>query len=524
VNNEVIFPGPDIDVDGTYRTVFGPVVSVYWHTIRNSRRSVRTGLRRLLSMLKPDIPGYDWWLGERQMFWVRNHKPYRLYLASLYCTHFDEYTTVEQELYDHFDDPHDKKALRIQAVRELRGDGLICAPDADWIPRHRAVWKVKVAEKAKPNKYARGIVDVGVAGSLEGFRLMEYMKQAQFLRPVEWNGGIMKFIKTPNPQLLTEAFQLLLECPLRYVLIYFSDDSSWAFRNDDNPSEVLRCNADIKSCDASQRKAIFWWYKRLFPYRLRREVRSVLKQCKLPLIVRNPSNSTQKVVLRPNGYQLYSGVGCTTSLNGAAMTNIGACVSERRITSTLDIARAAEDCGYMLTGPEVPLVYHEQYQFLKHSPMLAHDGKYYAVLNFGVLLRASGMAFGDLPGRGDLSLRALSFQRGLLRGAYPRIKFRLLDAMWEAVGRGPYSQRAFDFFRDKRDGDDFDVRIVDESFIRRYDLTYPEFDYLYDLLRNFGVGYSLNCTAIHKILMLDYELASSEEWDFLPPFFNSSRY
>jgi hypothetical protein len=205
---------------------------------------------------------------------------------------------------------------------------------------------------------------------------------------------------------------------------------------------------------------------------------------------------------------LYSGSTITTAINNIANIAIGVSIAECEYKGELDICTAAERAGYIITGCQ-PLEYPEDIQFLKHSPIRDIHGVYQPMLNFGVLIRASGTCKGDLPGRGPLIDRAQTFQRSLLRSAYPKTNFRFLDIMKSVVGVGE-TYIVDDFCYKVVDKEEFPPYTASDDSIRlRYRLD--DLDYA-EICEFASCGYSqfMHNYGISKILQLDYGLSTTQ--------------
>jgi hypothetical protein len=304
---------------------------------------------------------------------------------------------------------------------------------------------------------------------------------------------------------------MLYEPDDKFVFVCYSDDATFSI---DYDGQLRWYNSDINSADASYTPALFQLLVDMFPTHVQDDVKRLVNQCKLPMKIFSTNDMSLYVVLQPLCPVLYSGSTLTTILNTLANMVIAQAISlalsQGRIQTEQDIVTTARDAGFLITLTECATF--EQVQFLKHSPVRDINGCWQPLLNFGVLLRASGMCLGDLPGTGDIATRALEFQRGLLRGAYPYASFTLLRSMWSAVGQGRFEPLAFKEFTHKvvDTNKPYPPYIADdESFRRRYDLTPLEFDYCREVLEH-GYGWSLHSSGLSKILTLDYDLQCSE--------------
>jgi hypothetical protein len=351
------------------------------------------------------------------------------------------------------------------------------------------------------------IGDLGVSASLHGFRLTEFFKRAQSCEPFHYLGGVMEFCKSPDPFEMQRIFHNLIQPTGRFYFVYFSDDSCLSIRHSDGTVHMY--NLDISSCDASHGPSVFQTLIEITPDALKDEMAILVEQCKAPLRIVSNADKNNVVLLKPKRPMLYSGSVITTAINNLANFMIGMAIAECVYESPLDIERAAMSTGYIVTGC-LPLEFPEDLQFLKHSPVQDLEGVFQPLLNFGVLVRASGTCNGDLPGTKNMSLgeRAIRFQRGLLRSSYPRASFSLLDFMWEAVGEGDFFETSeFDWKVVKND--DFPPFVVDDnSFLRRYRLDWLGYEDL-KVFAGLTYGEFIHNFGVSRVLEIDYGLATT---------------
>jgi len=501
--------------DGTYRTIFGPSVSHNSVIFSNTNHNFRLAMRRLTGIRAPEIPGLHDQLFINQANFINTHQSFLDNLQCSYEPYFEDYLGAELEAQLHHADPHEKKALRIQAWREMREEGINIDTESCWV--NTVLWKLKTNEWAKPGKWPRSIGDLGVVASLLGFRLTNFLKEAQSKEGIEINGGNLVFCKTPDPIELRKHFKCLLDPPGRFYFLYFSDDACLSIRN--RRGGIDRYNLDISSCDASHGPALFESLIRIMPPGLPREdMIRLVAQCSKPLRIVSRANKDHIVLLKPLRPMLYSGSTITTGINNLANLFIGLAISECDYTGELingiseQILNAASGAGYMLTGL-APLEKFEDVQFLKNSPVLDSVGCWQPMLNFGVLLRASGTCRGDLPGHGPLRERGRIFQSSLLQGCYPRTHSSVLDAMRAACAPAEdiLFEEITDLLRFKSVFNPlFDPFTVDpESFCARYRLDAEEYSSLFDFART-GFGECYNGSSVDKILAKDYDLHTTE--------------
>jgi len=435
----------------------------------------------------------------------------------MYSPHFTSYKGADLEALLHHADPHPKVLLRKQAYKEMTEECTNVDDYSLWVKS--VLWKLKKNEWAKPGKKPRSIGDLGVAASLLGFRLTNFMKTAQAAEDIEVNGGTICFCKSPDPFELKKHFENLLDPPGRFYYLYFSDDACLAIRNPNGG--VDRYNLDISSCDASHSTELFRLLERLTPRGLPRDdMERLVAQCKLPLRVVSRVDPNVKIVLQPLTERLYSGSTITTAINNCANICIGLAISQLDYTgvlgpdgSSFELINAAAQAGYIVTGTN-PLTHFEDVQFLKNSPVLDNHGDWHPMLNFGVFLRSSGTCNGDLPGHGPLKERAEAFQRGLLKCTFPYCTSEVIDRMHAVLGTGNVvvtkeveESLAYKTVLNSK----YPIYQVDTvSFCRRYRLDDSEYSDLLHEFANLRFGQHYNASCVAKILKKDYDLTTTE--------------
>jgi len=463
-------------------------------------------------------PYYHEELRDNQRTFLAAHSSFFEELGWTYSNHqsLQDFESGSEECRLHHADPHPKRALRIIGFNGLVDTGKLEDFGSNWV-RGLIEAKMKGGEIAKPDSIPRMIFDLGVEASLLGFRITEALKDAMRDLPIYVNGGVIQFIKTPNPFVLERVFDQLI-CPDgRFYFAYFSDDSCLTIRLTDG--RLLRYNLDISSCDSSHTKFLFATFLRLFPERSRTEVLRLVSQCSQAFQVKSVHHKGLSVVLRPREPKLYSGSTLTTVVNNLACISLALSLSEIPSSDwgTEAMVSACERAGYKVTGC-TPLEHIEDLQFLKNSPVLDSQKKYRPLLNLGAFLRASGRVKGDLPGRGDIRNRAYRFQKGLMQGAYPHASIPFLSELYKRL---PGDGFPVDYFSTKVETDvDYPTWEVDqESLFLRYRLLSSEVDDLHYWARHADFGLQLHCSAFNKILKIDYNLSACpvDEREYLVP-------
>lgn len=464
----------------------------------------RLALRRMTAAREPEVegptlPGYST-PGEQELnqnqeefFSGRTMVDLIAHLKLKYTPVVEQMKNHYQEIKDHVSDPHAKRRLREDCMRDLEANGEF----AQRLFVKSVLYKLKREEIAKPGKLGRMIGDLGVAASLQGYRITEFMKRAQAELPIEYDGGIIEFVKAPEPEKLEQVFANLIAPPGKFYYVYFSDDACYSVRTSEG---VKVYNMDISSCDTSQGRSVFETLVAMTPAPLEDDMRKLVEQCELPIRVQSSTDPRLVCLLRPDRPRLYSGSTITTIINNVA--NIAIAVSIR-VNPNLSIKEAARKAGYIVTLDECTRP--EEIQFLKSSPVRDTQGRYKPVLNLGVLLRLSGSCKGDLPGRGDLTKRAQRFQASLLNGYMTYASWPMLDALRKRFPLIGEAHKHDELQYKLNAGGDFS----DEDILRRYDLDDIEKE---DVRKFFNADLweTIGNSGLSKILMKDYGLQCNQ--------------
>lgn len=477
----------------------------------NTNHNVSLAMTRLTKTRLPSLVGYERFMQEKQHTFLEENQPFLQNLRGQYESTFYDYYEMIDECEIHHDDPHIKKALRICAWKDILTLNLLYEP-LWYLPGKGTEYKMKIFEIAKPGKVPRMIGDLGVHASLQGFRLTYFMKKAMADNPVAMDGGVAEYCPTPDPSKLEAVFDKLITPPGRFYFVLFSDDSCLSIRT---PTGILRFNVDISSCDASHTGALFTALRSVFPADVVEQVDQLIDQCQTDITVYDRFNKRRCVVLKPKDPRLYSGSTLTTIINNLANILIAKSISTSNIQSAQDVIDAAARVGYIVTCEDCS-DWH-QLQFLKHSPVRCHDGVIRPLLNIGVLLRLTGTSKGDLPGSKKTPLRdrCMAFQASLLRGAYPKARFTLIDNLRASAGvpnpacdRIVASMMAYKVM----DDDDYPVfHVSSDEVWARYNLTPLEVAEVED---DFGrcctYTHHFQSTGTDKILKSDYGLSGAD--------------
>lgn len=511
-----------------YQTVFGYAVAHDGIIYDNSAASLnRAGSR--LNVVRSTV-WYDDYLRFKQVKFLDQitanpTDTLVAYLKERFAVALQDWSTMLEYAIQHVDDPHSKKDLRVQALKEVINEGR--SSQAVWSEQHRVAYKIKKAETAKPGKVPRCIGDLGVPSSLQGAFVTKLMKKALEDMPYITETMTSSFCAKPSPESLGRVFDTMLNPPLKYDFVYFSDDSCLTWTG---TSGIQWANLDISKCDASHTSRLFEFLHQCTPPHAQPAIRALIKQCSGSVTVKNPNKKghanyfKETLVIQPverDGRTpratLLSGSTLTTLINNIANLLIGHAISTSGATTMEGIEEAANATGYAVTV-EVANSF-EEVQFLKHSPALDIAGVYRPLLNLGVSLRLSGRCHRDLPADKGATLeqRAIRFQQGLLRGALPRVNHPLAAAMRTCAGlpatiepsspstaspSDPTLNLGFSYRHESQS----DVYTFDNSIFKRYDLTDTQIEELLTLLRQASYGHMYSCSGAHKILDKDYGL------------------
>jgi len=448
----------------------------------------------------------------QQAFVIKSF-PFLSWMQRVLTSRIGEYIYLLTEVEEHHADPHPKRRLRIDAWRELlegNHHGLNAATPL-WL--HEVLYKMKKDEVAKPGKYPRMIGDLGVAASLQGFRLTYLLKKAMAQAPFAFQNGVFEFVATPEPTKLESIFAKLMNPPGKYYFVFFSDDANLSVRVG---ADVYVYNVDIKWCDASHGPFIFDALMRITPTHMQEDMATLVAQCKLPIIVRDVTCKQRAVKLRPLDPRLYSGSTITTFINNLANILIFTSIVSSQAVTPLNIINSAITAGYGISLDQC--LYPEDIQFLKHSPVLDMDGKWRAMLNLGVLCRSIGICKGDLPGRGPVSERAAEFVRLFIIGMYPRCHFHMRDLLLQQfTPNQKYTKMMLDKLHTDYNTYEDDSRAVfhadPTSIARRYRIGTDTLEFLSILIGTAGHRH-VAADGFSAILAKDYGLGCQYVVDY----------
>lgn len=506
-NGELWFPKEDstwkgVAQDSAMRTYYGWNFTHSGVIYRKSNENFRLCLRRMTCVREPDRPGYDALLRVNQQRFIAQiggelQKAFTESFGEVDWMNVEDLVATAMALAEM---PHQKKPLRQQTIKELLDSGAIV--NATWLHNFTILFKMKLAEIAKPGKYPRLICDLGCGASLQGAVYAEMLKKLISDKTFTYKETCVEFCGTPSPENVGRLFNIMFTSTCRRYLIMFSDDGSMSVYKDG----VRRYyNIDIKSCDASHTRMIFelmFTVSKIPPSVLR----ALRGQIEATIRVES-CDGRYKILLACVDYYLQSGITITTVLNCFAQFVLGMAFEMYDACTKDEIERAGVAAGYLLEVVECEI--EEDIQFLKMSPTRNTEGEWTASLNLGVILKCSGTCKSDLPGRGPWDRRAAMFQTGLMTGVLSGIDYAPLERLNPGVeGLDKCHLDGLVGLLDLLHGSigSFKMPYYRADIYRRYRLSDTEIDELESHISQFSYGMRSTCQAAAIIIEKDYGL------------------
>lgn len=509
-NLDIIIPQPlTHGLDLRYRTHYG------WNFAHNgviyseSSHNLKLACRRNLACRNPDgnedmevARNYDRVMRENQENFIRekNDTIKRMFEG------FHWNPPPHEKVYDAIccaAEPHPKQKIRAAAILDLDRKGRLYGRWSSSV-----LWKLKLDEYAKPGKYPRVIVDLGVAASLEGAKWIEKAKCGICDKIVECDGWYFVFCGSPDPDNVMHYLDIIWHNKMNargYTLAFSDDAVIGTFVN----GKWKVFNLDISTCDASHTPALFNLMCDLLgiPKDLKEDL-----WAQITADIRVGVKGGDFAFLRNHNFYLQSGSIITTLINTIAQMVITVALATTLVINSLDdITTAVKLCGYDITLEEC--VIQEDMQFLKMSPTRDLYGNFHASLNLGVIFRASGTCRGDIP-RSHRRIRnikedALIFQHKLMCGMLTRINNKDLNKLspypiLRGEGSLKFAQAQIDALRHMTVGP---VVTYGDDIYTRYRLTAGEISEIKHMLSSMDFGTVTYSSGVHKILQKDYGLS-----------------
>lgn len=434
--------------------------------------------------------------------------------------------------------PHVKRSLKMSYVR-----GVKISTTDELLVRNPEV-KLK-NETKKPGKAARVFVALGAGSEAAGLLPVILKAAIDGVRTYDIGGVelITQTVMKPDRGILRDVFKnaiLAREVPGRLFVAHHSDDMLVSGCVGGVP---MTFKLDISSCDTSNRAAMFTWLHCAAAQLAPGLATALIKQCQLPLLVRNPLNP------RSEWWQVYpagidgvfqgSGWVGTTVINTFATKAIAFAIAHRLSRGDLypdmahDIAmreRAIQDgarqIGYAVTveacerdGLFVP----ELMDFLKHAYDPENDCVF---LCPGAILRNFGSMDGVIaPAR--LGWTSQEFAAAteaeiihrLASGVVNGLKYEPSSVVMDAlrarfadtaapVPEGGYARTLLE---ESYAGVEPTIRqdcSINRALLARYDVTPEELQLVGEQLTAIQVGQRVRSYAVGQMFAVDYGLAN----------------
>jgi len=362
----------------------------------------------------------------------------------------------------------------------------------------------------------RAIGDLGAENTQDSAHDIPSIKTAMS-HPFVHNNLTTEYVKTASHENLTRVLGGLLNTEPNQIYFVFSSDDSCVGAGCKDGSVYF--NGDVRACDGSHRTAFFNLIEQFLTLTdgldnaHATSVRRAMEYLKLPLVMRNPEEYREKVTYIFNTMRLYSGSTLTTTINNFANLFISFAL-ERRAPNPSNMTKeqfkhayimAGEDVGYLLKvdSCEFP----EDLMFLKHFPSVV-DGIVVPVVALGTWIRGFGTFVGDLPGKQSDGIinRAKAFVNDVvvsrdnwgnhkIRDSFQHLRCHHTVVMTGNAYREALTSRSIGRTN---------IRVSDESILRRYRISNSELDELCSLISASNVGTVICDRTAHKMYMKDY--------------------
>lgn len=311
----------------------------------------------------------------------------------------------------------------------------------------------------------------------------------------------------------------------------FSDDMMLVW-HDAISGMTLRFDVDISGCDAGNTSAPFYlladWA--IFMGSDREKVFRTYKRLTSELTVINPSQPSEKLVIKPK--TIFEGSGCpeTTAVNNVAATLIVFAIYSmilRHIDKWRD-AEASEawrtqllKAAAMYVGHQITVDFRasrQKQQFLKYSPLQATCGTWVQARNLGAILRSLGSVDGDLDPKMlglnatefqtmSLSEKAERFASGVVAGLKNEPDHVVIRALRARFNRP--APAIFDPHKTlKIDRSRFEIPT--SELVARYGGTEDSFEELARAIRDIRFGVVMKVPIVSAIMEVDYGLPIPE--------------
>jgi len=319
-----------------------------------------------------------------------------------------------------------------------------------------------------------------------------------------------------------------------YIRVY-SDDMSTMYRSP--VGDLLMWDSDISSCDAGNTSAMFYLLGLVITnLGFLSYVPLLYARLKLPILLLNPSNKKERVVLKPK--TIFQGSGCpeTTVVNNCASVSISIAttefISHYRDNKYLSLSgeESTFDNGSMELRTEIlqaaaASVGHSitiewranlaETQFLKYTPLLSNTGEWINTRNLGTIFRSLGSCLGDVTAKMlnktnsqfkgmGMEEKMECFMSSVIAGLVHEPQNLIMDALRARFKDQGFSNK--DFYDHAPIGNRGGYLIPVGSLIDRYGGTEGEYTDLANQITSFKYGTVYSSPIIKSFYEVDYGL------------------
>jgi len=395
-------------------------------------------------------------------------------------------------------------------------------------------------EMAKFKKVPRLYVTYG-AGSMFANQLPEFAKMAIDGYYHDTFGKVVTtiyIIGKPRSDTFDRAFADMRDSvggsDVLYIVLY-SDDSVYAGNINGVP---FLFNVDISSCDAGQRWPIFLALHQLYSVFCPQLSLGTIKQCTLPIDLRNPSNKAENCVIEMDGPLEGSGTPNTTILNhvGNYFNAVSSAAALGKCRDSITSSDSIQQCillGATLVGHKVTIedcgsqgsIEFEKAQLLKNSMFKTVDGQWTYGINYGTIYRGLGTYDGDMT-QSQLGMDFATFKTtlwkdrmdlfvgGVIQGLCHEPSSTIIDALRQRFNKtidiavATQSQRdllnSHGLYEQSEKPDRSQLRISDESLCARYGCTLDDLQALANKSKGIRFGVEYSDEAVDCFYRVDY--------------------
>jgi hypothetical protein len=461
---------------------------------------------------------------------LRTTKKWLFYVGyDAYLTHLEPFISR-----DHIASlPHVKRQLRMIYVKGAQ------IHDTQDLMVSRLGANVK-KEMAKFKKVPRLYVTYG-AGSMYANQLPEFAKVAIDGYYHSTFGKVVTtiyIIGKPRSDTFDRAFADMRDSvggrDVLYIVLY-SDDSVYAGNINGVP---FLFNVDISSCDAGQRWPIFLALHQMYSVFCPQLSLGTIKQCTLPIDIRNPSNKAENCVVEMDGPFEGSGTPNTTILNhvGNYFNAVSSAAALGKCRDSITSSDSIQQCillGATLVGHKVTIedcgsqgpIEFEKAQLLKNSMFKTVDDQWTYGINYGTIYRSLGTYDGDMT-QSQLGMDFATFKTtlwkdrmdlfvgGVIQGLCHEPSSTIIDALRQRftktidIAVATQSQRdllnSHGLYEQSEKPDRSQLRISDESLCARYDCTLDDLQALANKSKGIRFGVEYSDEAVDCFYRVDY--------------------